>query len=210
MKVGSHKIKTRNLIITGIIISVGFIMTSVIKNGLQDRYAQDITSYRNQKNNHFKRAEDSPIEDQPGFKELRYFEPNKKYRTKPLLILIKDSSFVKINNNDGEKNKYWRYAQAVFTIEEKTDTLVVYRKASLDLEDKNYFLPFFDATNGDETYDGGRYIDLEIRDTSSLILDFNLAYNPYCVYNYRFSCPIPPKENKLERKIEAGERMYNK
>ena len=210
MKVGSHKIKTRNLIITGIVVSVGFILTSVIKSGLQDRYAQDIISYRQQKDKHFKTSEESPIEDQPGFKELQYFEPDKKYRVKPLLLLIKDSSFVKINNNDGEKNTYWRYAHAVFTIDKETDTLIVYRKKSLSLEDKNYFLPFFDATNGDETYDGGRYIDLEIRDTSALILDFNLAYNPYCVYNYRFSCPIPPKENKLERRIEAGEKVYYK
>lgn len=210
MKVGSHKIKNRNLIITGIVISVGFILTSVIRNGLQDRYVQDILNYRKQKADHFKTAEDSPIEDQPGFTELNYFEPDKKYRTKPSLVLLKDSSFVKINNNDGEKNKYWRYAKAIFTIGDKKDTLVVYRKASLPAEDKNYFIPFFDATNGDGTYDGGRYIDLEIKDTSLVVLDFNLAYNPYCVYNYRFSCPIPPKENTLNSRIEAGEKMYSK
>jgi uncharacterized protein (DUF1684 family) len=210
MKVGSYKIKTRNLIVIGIIISIGFILTSVIKSGLQDRYVQDILSFRKQKDEHFKRAEDSPIEDQVGFKELRYFEPDKKFRTKPVLFLIKDSSYIIISNNDGEKNKYWRYAKAVFTIDDKTDTITLFRKASLKKDDKNYFIPFYDDTNGDETYTGGRYIDLEINDSTSFVLDFNLAYNPYCVYNYRFSCPVPPKENKLNRRIEAGERMFLK
>jgi uncharacterized protein len=210
MKVGSYKIKTRILIVTGIIVSVGFIMTSVIKSGLQDRYAQDILNYRKQKNEHFKTSENSPIEDQVGFQELRYFEPDKNFRVKTSLSLIKDSSSIKITNNDGEKNKYWRYARAVFNIDDKTDTLTIFRKASLKKEDKNYFVPFYDETNGDETYTGGRYLDLEIRDTTTLIIDFNLAYNPYCVYNYRFSCPVPPVENKLDMRIEAGEKMFLK
>lgn len=202
------------MIVTGIVISVGFILTSVIKSGLQDRYVQDMEGYRKQKNEHFKTSDKSPIEDQVGFQELRYFEPNKKFRTKATLQLIKDSSFVKIVNNDGEKNKYWRYAKAFFEINKQKDTLTIYRKASLKEEDRNYFVPFYDETNSDETYAGGRYIDLEIKqikDTTSLIiLDFNLAYNPYCVYNYRFSCPVPPAENKVNMRIEAGEKMFLK
>jgi uncharacterized protein (DUF1684 family) len=210
MKVGSYKIKTKTLIVAGIVISVGFILTSVVTSGLQDRYDQDIVSYRDQKNDFFKTSEESPIEDQPGLKGLNYFEPDKKYRVKPVLSFIKDSSSIKIINNDGERDKYWRYAKAIFTIDDKTDTLIIYRKASLKKEDPNYFLPFYDETNGDETYSGGRYVDLKITDTSTVIIDFNLAYNPYCVYNYRFSCPIPPKENKLERRMEVGEKMFDK
>ncbi len=210
MKVGSYKVKNRRLIIAGIIISVGFILTSVIKSGLQDRYSQDILSYRKEKNEHFKTSDTSPIEDQVGFQELRYFEPTKKFRSKASLYLLKDSTYIKIVNNDGEKNKYRRHALAVIQVDEKTDTLTIFRKASLKSEDKNYFIPFYDETNGDETYSGGRYIDLEIRDTTALIIDFNLAYNPYCVYNYRFSCPVPPAENKLSMRIEAGEKMFLK
>ncbi|HSZ25727.1 MAG TPA: DUF1684 domain-containing protein [Cytophagaceae bacterium] len=210
MKVGSYKIKTKTLIAAGILISIGFILYSIVVSGLQDRYAQSIYSFRSQKDHHFKTDENSPIEDQVGFTGLHYFEPVKKYRTEPTLIFIKDSSFVIITNNDGERNKYRRFAKAVFELDGKTDTLTIYRKASLKEEDKNYFVPFYDDTNGDETYSGGRYLDLEIRDTTSLIMDFNLAYNPYCVYNYRFSCPVPPKENRLNRRIEAGERMFVK
>ncbi len=210
MKVGSHKIKTKTLIVTGIIISIGFIMTSVIKSGLQDRYQQDILNYRSEKDDYFKTANGSPIEDQIGFRELTYFEPDRTFRTRAELILIKDSSFIRMANNDGEKHKYWRYALAVFRIKDVTDTVTLYRKASLGEEDKSYFIPFYDDTNGEETYTGGRYIDLEIKDTTTLIIDFNLAYNPYCVYNYRFSCPVPPPENKVDMRIEAGEKMYYK
>ncbi|HVD97394.1 MAG TPA: DUF1684 domain-containing protein [Cytophagaceae bacterium] len=210
MKVGSYKIKTRNLIVTGIIISVGFILTSVIKSGLQDRYEQDIENFRKQKNDHFKTANNSPIEDQINFKELHYYPADKKFRSRAKLIMIKDSSFIKMVSNDGERNKYWRHAFAVIDINDKKDTLTIFRKASLKAEDKHYFVPFYDETNGTETYTGGRYMDLELRDTISLIIDFNLAYNPYCVYNYRFSCPVPPKENKLSMPIEAGEKMFYK
>jgi uncharacterized protein (DUF1684 family) len=210
MKIGSYKIKTKNLIVAGIMVSVGFIMISVILNSVQDRYTKDIQNYREDRDEYFKRSEDSPIEDQVSFRELNYFEPNKLYRVKPAIELITDSSYVTMVNNDGEKNKYWRYALAVFTIEKHTDTLTIFRKASLKQEDNHYFLPFFDETNGEETYSGGRYLDLEIEDINLLVLDFNLAYNPYCVYNYRFSCPIPPMENRLSTRIEAGERMFRK
>jgi len=212
MKVGSFKIKNKNLIISGILISVCFIFYSVIKSGIQDKYTQDILGYRNQKDEHFKTSETSPIEDQINFKNLNYFEPNKKFRVNAKLLPIRDSSFISILNNDGEKNKYWRYAKIIFEIDKRKDTLTLFRKAKLDIESRNYFLPFYDETNGEETYEGGRYIDVELnkRDSISFILDFNLAYNPYCVYNYRFSCPVPPKENRLNRKIEAGETMYKK
>jgi hypothetical protein len=66
------------------------------------------------------------------------------------------------------------------------------------------FLPFNDYTNGNETYGGGRYLDLRIPDGSTIILDFNKAYNPYCAYTDRYSCPVPPKENSITTYIYAG------
>ena len=79
---------------------------------------------------------------------------------------------------------------------------------------KDYlFLPFTDATTGNETYDAGRYIDLKIEDTRTpeVILDFNKAYNPYCAYvSDIYNCPIPPKENRLPVAIRAGEMKFLK
>ena len=74
---------------------------------------------------------------------------------------------------------------------------------------ENYlFIPFRDITSGDETYGGGRYLDFRIPETDSVTIDFNLSYNPYCAYNHKYSCPIPPAENSLPVKILAGEKTY--
>jgi hypothetical protein len=70
-----------------------------------------------------------------------------------------------------------------------------------------YFLPFMDATSGDETYGAGRYLEIEPLPGGKLLVDFNMAYNPYCAYNEYWSCPIPPKENRLSVPIEAGEKQ---
>ena len=75
------------------------------------------------------------------------------------------------------------------------------------------FIPFTDATSGEETYESGRYIDLEIKDIKGdrVLLDFNRAYNPYCAYvTGKFNCPIPPIENRLKIAIPAGEKSFSK
>jgi len=66
------------------------------------------------------------------------------------------------------------------------------------------FLPFTDLTNGEQTYMGGRYLDLSIPEGDTIVLDFNRAYNPYCVYNKKYSCPLVPPVNALNTKISAG------
>jgi uncharacterized protein (DUF1684 family) len=71
------------------------------------------------------------------------------------------------------------------------------------------FLPFLDNTNGDTTYGGGRYIDLRIPEGDTIEIDFNKAYNPYCAYNSRYSCPIVPRENYLDTNIEAGVKKFH-
>ena len=72
------------------------------------------------------------------------------------------------------------------------------------------FLPFFDETNGDETYGGGRYIDARIPEGDIMTIDFNKAYNPYCAYNDKYSCPIVPRKNYLAMKVEAGVKAFKK
>jgi hypothetical protein len=96
-----------------------------------------------------------------------------------------------------------------FTIKGFDYSLKVYQSESSVLESSDYlFLPYLDATNGITTYGGGRYLDLKIPEGDSIWLDFNKSYNPYCVYNERYSCPIVPRENLLPIKVDAGV-MYN-
>jgi uncharacterized protein len=73
-------------------------------------------------------------------------------------------------------------------------------------DSKTIFVPFRDATSGKTTYGGGRYIDTRLAN-DAVELDFNRAYNPYCVWNFSFACPVPPEENRLNFAIEAGEMM---
>ena len=78
-------------------------------------------------------------------------------------------------------------------------------------EYKDYlFFPFTDLTNGEESYSGGRYIDLHIPEGEEIVIDFNKAYNPYCAYASGFSCPIVPKENHLSLRITAGIKYQQK
>ena len=107
---------------------------------------------------------------------------------------------------------YEKYGDAVFEIDGKTYTLSIYQNHEL-LNIVGYrdylFLPYTDLTNGEETYGGGRYIGLRIPKGDTIVIDFNKSYHPLCAYNHDYSCPIPPKENHLEVRIEAGVKMIS-
>jgi uncharacterized protein (DUF1684 family) len=107
------------------------------------------------------------------------------------------------------KPVYRRYGYVTFNMNGKKQVLTVFQNMKLRKKDgyeNHLFLPFLDATAPDKSYGGGRYLDLRIPSGDKMILDFNLAYNPYCAYSYRYSCPIPPKENTIDTPIMAGEK----
>lgn len=107
-----------------------------------------------------------------------------------------------------------RYGKLSFTIHDTLLQLTVYRSSgAVAAEYKDYlFIPFTDLTSGNESYGGGRYIDILTTDirNNKLQLDFNKAYNPYCAYTTGYNCPIPPRENNLPIAVLAGERDYGK
>lgn len=108
--------------------------------------------------------------------------------------------------------RYVKYGIAKFTMDGKDVQLNIYQNIDLIKKEeyKDYlFLPFTDLTNGKESYYGGRYIDLRIPKENTINIDFNQAYNPYCAYNNKYSCPIPPKENSLDVAIKAGVKKYH-
>lgn len=105
------------------------------------------------------------------------------------------------------KPLYRRIGYLHFKKGKKRFKLTVYK--NLELNDPAYkdyvFVPFRDANSPKTTYGGGRYLDLEMKITDKrVVVDFNKAYNPYCVYSYRYSCPVTPTENHLKVKIDAG------
>jgi len=114
------------------------------------------------------------------------------------------------------KKNYRVFGTIHFSIHDTAVSLNIYQSQELMATEKyreHLFLPFTDATSGEETYAAGRYIDLSTGDIKEdqITIDFNKAYNPYCAYvQDRYSCPIPPKENNLPVAITAGEKTFTK
>lgn len=118
-----------------------------------------------------------------------------------------------MKTNTTRTPEYVKYGELHFDLQGRRFLLNIYQNIEL-IKTEGYedylFLPFSDETNGVETYGGGRYIDAAIPEGDSLTIDFNKAYNPYCAYNEKYSCPIVPRQNYLNTRIEAGVKMFKK
>lgn len=190
-----------------------FLAASSIKANAQD-YQELVLKDRQEKALSLSKSKFGPLPaDQVQF--LDYFPVDQDYRvTADVTLLLGEETF-KMPTYDGTSNPYKRYAILNFTLNNKPYQLTVYQSAALfqNPQYKNHlFLPFLDLTNGEESYSGGRYIDLSTEDIISgkATIDFNTAYNPYCAYSNGYRCPVPPQENILETKIMAGEKAFHK
>lgn len=142
------------------------------------------------------------------FEGLDYFLIDTSYIINAHFIKKKGKRF-KMPTTTDRQPVYRQFGFIEFSLNNSNYRLTVYQNMKLikQKEYKNYlFLPFKDKTSGNESYGGGRYLDLRIPEENEMILDFNVCYNPYCAYSVRFSCPIPPKENTLRTEIRAGEK----
>ena len=142
---------------------------------------------------------------------MNYFDADPVYRVKSVFTVDTSTAVFKMPTNTERAPNYRIYGYLDFSINDMACRLTVYQNMDYvnDPEDGKYlFVPFSDKTNGNESYGAGRYIDMLIPDKSDVILDFNEAYNPYCAYSDRWSCPLVPFENYLEVRIPAGEKKY--
>ncbi len=147
-----------------------------------------------------------PKEDRKGFTNLPRFAADRSFQVTARFVSNEGEVFGMKTSTEREP-KYKSIGTLHFTLAGKEEQLTVYRNIDLSrLDDyRNYlFVPFTDLTNGESTYGGGRYLDLEGPLSDTVELDFNRAYNPYCAYGGRYSCPIPPMENHLEVAVRAG------
>ena len=173
------------------------------------------TDYQKEQNSKFKDASESPLtsKDIKTFKQLDFFKFNKDYIVEANMELKPNSAYFEMPTSTERKPLYRVYAILTFDLLGKTHQLNIYENKDLLTTEgfEDYlFLPFIDETNGETTYGGGRYIEARIPKGSVLTLDFNQAFNPYCAYNYKYSCPIVPLENSLELKVEAGVKAFDK
>lgn len=164
-------------------------------------------------NKEFSSKEESPLteEDLANFESLDFFEIDSSFIVNATLTLHKDSEPFAMKTTTDRLPIYKIYATASFELNGKSFSLEIYQNEKLVLtqEYEDYlFLPFTDKTNGDSSYGGGRYLDLKLPEGDTMIIDFNQAYNPYCAYNHKYSCPVPPKSNDLDIEILAGVKTY--
>ena len=142
------------------------------------------------------------------FQGLNYFPFDKNYQIEAVFTKDKGKRF-EMSTSTERTPLYRRYGYVDFVVNGKQCRLEVYQNIGLKAQ-KEYrdylFIPFRDKTSGKATYGGGRYIDTRIPDGDTILLDFNLLYNPYCSYSDRYSCPIPPAVNTLDVEINAGEK----
>lgn len=156
----------------------------------------------------------SPLtkEDFKSFKGLDFFPLNEKYIVEATFIRTKKEKAFGMKTTTSRTPFYVKYGELHFTIDGKNLKLNVYK--NLDLSKKSgyedyLFLPFSDLTCGKESYIGGRYVDMKVQKGKTWTIDFNKAYNPYCAYNYEYSCPIVPLENDLDVEILAGVKKFH-
>ncbi len=168
----------------------------------------------NHQNEEFLNPEESPLhEDSIGyFKGLDYYPINEQYIVVAEFKRIKKGKEFEMKTSTDRLPIYQDYAILTFNLDGKEHQLHAYKNVELSKQEeyKDYlFLPFNDHTNGIESYGGGRYLDLTDTGEEQIILNFNMTYNPYCAYNDKYSCPIPPDENKLDCRIEAGVKKFH-
>lgn len=173
-------------------------------------YTAKIAAIREAKDEGFKNDPESPV---PADKKatllpLTYFPIDENYAVPATLEPLAERTRIQVPTSTGKIRNMERIGTLKFLLQGKPMRLTAF--VDVDSPQVNrLFVPFADQTSGTETYPAGRYMELDPTPTGIYVVDFNIAYNPYCYYSPEFDCPYPPKENRLDAAIRAGERVHN-
>lgn len=173
-----------------------------------------IEKFQKELNAEYANAKTSPLlpEDLKDFQSLDFYPADEKFYVVAKFIRTENEQPFEMKTTTARKTVYVKYGEAHFSIDGQDFKLNIYSNIELSKkkEYKDYlFLPFSDLTCGNESYIGGRYLDLEIPQGNTIVIDFNRSYNPYCAYNPKYSCPIVPLENDLKIEIRAGVQKFH-
>lgn len=176
---------------------------------------EDIVAFQKHLNSEYANPEESPLtaEDIKEFKALEFFDIDTTFVIEAEFVRTPYESPFAMPTTTDRKPIYVKYGEAYFDMDGESFMLNIYQNQELitKAEYVDYlFIPFTDATNGESSYGGGRYLDMRIPTGKIITLNFNKAYNPYCAYNGKYSCPIPPAENNMPIAIPAGVKAYKK
>lgn len=195
-----------------------FILLSMLSFACQTKetkiYIAEIEQQRAEKNADYNDSLKSPLNPihLAEFNSLEYFKVDSDFNIEGTLELTPEQKPFEMATSTDRVPVYRKYANLHFNVKGEDFVLGVFQNMDYidDSVYKNHlFIPFQDLTSSKEAYGGGRYIDIQIPDTDKVMIDFNLAYNPYCAYDDRWSCVIPPPENFLEVRILAGEKKFH-
>jgi uncharacterized protein (DUF1684 family) len=192
-----------------LLILITFIYSFLDDSAKMEDYLEEVQGKRQEIIDYMENDPDSPFHKKGEIKYqgLNFFEIDPAFNVKAKIEKLPSPIPFDIQMTDGKTAKYFKYAIARFALDDKPQELFLLKSESF-FDEPWLFLPFYDETSADETYGGGRFLNVEYHDEEEIFIDFNLAYNPYCAYNDSYRCPIPPAENKVTVKIPAGERNY--
>ena len=196
------------------LLSLLLFFTFIAVQGQSLTYDKELLSERIDKDQEFRTDAASPLDSvsKLAFGGLNYYKPTSEWVVKAKMERYSSPDTIQMRTTTERLPLYIVYGKARFTVKNSEVALTVYRNVGLmnkpGYEDY-FFVPFTDDSSGEETYGGGRYVDVRFDGGDYLIIDFNRAYNPYCVYNKKYSCPIPPAENYIQLTVEAGEKSFN-
>jgi uncharacterized protein (DUF1684 family) len=195
-----------------VLFTANFLCLSLFVFAQTDTVIRDINRFQGELRTEYENPNTTPLsaKAKTSFKGIHFFPVDKKYAVNARFVRTPRENPFQMSTSGGIRKTYVKYAEVFFVIDKKEYKLNVYQSQELiqSPEYKDYlFIPFTDATSGHETYEGGRYIDLNIPQSDHILVNFNKAYHPYCAYTDGYNCPIPPQENTLPIKIEAGVRF---
>jgi uncharacterized protein (DUF1684 family) len=164
-----------------------------------------LQDFRAGKDEFFASSPQSPLtpEQREHFTALSYFPENPTLRLEVEIEPFAEQTMLELPTSTGDVKSYKRYGRFSFPVEGTEVQLTLFGSPH------GFFLPFVDSQAGAETYGAGRYLDPEQLPNGKFLIDFNLAYNPYCAYNENWNCPIPPAENRLSVPIRGGEKNFD-
>jgi uncharacterized protein (DUF1684 family) len=176
--------------------------------------AASVTKFQEVINSEYADAKTSPLlaEDLAIFKTLDFYPINEKFFVIAKFVRTENEKPFEMKTTGERKPMYVKYGEAYFVLDGKDFKLNIYKNIELSKKEeyKDYlFLPFSDLTCGNESYIGGKYIDIKVPQGDTIAIDFNTSYNPYCAYSHKYSCPKVPLENDLNIEIKAGVKKFH-
>lgn len=194
----------------------GVTLLSSICLAQDEQYQVSVQRFQAARTRQYKTGAETPLKKKylKDFSALSYFTINAAHRVTARFTPAADQTVFEMPTFYNNKPiKHFKRGTLQFNLNGKDYTLGVYQRApqtdGKEIIERSYaFVPFRDLTNGSDTYEGGRYIDLARTVPETVTLDFNVAYTPDCAYNKRFVCPVPPEENRIDARVEAGEKIY--